>query len=77
VTGVHLVVNEARVLCSDRGTSFWWEFLARRPHEVTTPSIGGSMVAVPCDDREHAEWLRDFLTARGLPASALRIQQGH
>jgi hypothetical protein len=71
-----VVVNEARLLAvGGRACQVWWEFLAYRPHEVTVPSPGGSRVIVPCDDREHAEWLRGWLVGIGVPTSAISLRR--
>jgi hypothetical protein len=37
-------------------------------------TLGGAVVSVKCDDREHAEWLRDTAIRKGIPKSALKVR---
>lgn len=73
-------VNETKLLTyTSRDTANWWAlFRARGPeHRFVTVSPGfiGSTVDVLCDSREHAEWLRDDLIARGVPKAALGLAE--
>lgn len=74
----HLKVNEARVLaCGGPGAGWWADFRLRfdpigRIH-VDLASIGGDLVRVECDDREHADWLRATAQEHGVPAAALKV----
>jgi hypothetical protein len=72
---VELVVNEAKLFAT--ATAGWWTLYRSRGPEyrfrVITASIGGDLVGVACDDREHATWVADALVASGAPRSALRI----
>jgi hypothetical protein len=72
-----LVVNECRVFATNRGADWWVMFRAHQPGRFTdlVVSMAGNMVGVACEDREHAEWLRDHMISVGIPASALRIRK--
>jgi hypothetical protein len=73
----HLKVNEAKILATRGGSSWWLEFRGRFEPigriKVDTVSIGGDMVRVECDDREHAAWLLTTAQQNGVPASALKV----
>jgi hypothetical protein len=74
----HVEVNEAKVLASGRGASWWVEYRMRNEQagriEVLTPSIGGDRVSIACDSTEHARWLAALLCAKGLPISAVAVR---
>lgn len=73
-----LEVNEAKVLATGCGVSWWLEYRARFEPigrvEVITASIGGDRVEVLCDDREHADWLLAHAIGNGIPRSALKVK---
>ena len=70
-------VNEARVLATRQGAGWWiaYRSQAERARRVTvvTPSIGGDLVRVACDDQEDAAWLRDHMADSGIPVTALKV----
>ena len=79
---IALRVEEITALTyTSRETAEWW--IRYRDHGpvarfVPVPVPGrvgfpGQLVDVLCDDREHAEWLRSHMIARGIPRSALKI----
>lgn len=71
-------VNEAKVLASGRGASWWIDYrgVAERSGriEVLTASLGGDRVAIACDTEGHARWLAALLCAKGLPTSAVAVK---
>ncbi|MEW2636434.1 hypothetical protein AB0903_33560 [Streptomyces sp. NPDC048389] len=73
-----LRVNEVMVNCySPREAANWWAlYRAHGPAErftTITAAIPGDLVDVACDDRDHAESLRDDLITRGIPRTALKV----
>ena len=74
----HVEVNEAKVLASGRGASWWLDYrgVAERSGriEVLTPSVGGDRVAIACDTQGHAAWLAALLVSKGLPTSAVAVK---
>ena len=73
-----LEVNEAKVLATGCGVSWWLDYRSRFERieriKILTASIGGDRVEVVCDDREHAEWLRGQAVSKGVPRSALKVR---
>jgi len=72
-----LEVNECKVFATASGTE-WWNLFRNQWHRmdrltVLVSSLGGDIVSVACDDREHAEWLRDTAIANGIHKSALKV----
>jgi|HubBroStandDraft_2_1064218.scaffolds.fasta_scaffold16773_2 hypothetical protein len=73
-------VSEAVIWATQRGADWWTDF--RRRYEpagrvtVVTPSVGGDLVRVACDDAEDAAWLRGHMLAEGIPARAVRTLRG-
>lgn len=76
----HVEVNECRALATQRGADWWIHF--RNYYErmgrirVITASIGGDLVAVACDDQDHATWLRDLVIRQGVSESAVKVRRG-
>jgi hypothetical protein len=74
----HVEVNEAKVLASGRGASWWVDYRLRNEQagriEVLTASVGGDRVAIACDTQGHAAWLAALLVAKGLPTSAVAVK---
>lgn len=74
----HVEVNEAKVLASGRGASWWLDYrgVAERSGRITvvTASVGGDRVAIACDTQGHAAWLAALLVAKGLPTSAVAVK---
>jgi hypothetical protein len=71
-----LEVNETRFHPAARAGDWWSTFRARSKRRITvvTPSIGGDLVRVACDDQEDAVWLRDHMVdAGGIPVTAMQI----
>ena len=69
-------VNEARIFATGGRTDWWSTFRARTRRRITTvtPSVGGDLVRVACDDREDAVWLRDHMVDAGeIPVTAMQI----
>lgn len=67
-----VLVNEARLLAVGLTQAAWWvEYAARRPVVILLGSIGGCLVWVPCDDREHAVWLAALFVENGAPHSSV------
>lgn len=72
-------VNEARILATAQGASWWFEFRHRFEAigriSIITCSIGGDLVSVKCDDVEHATWLVQTAQEHGVPKTALKIKR--
>jgi hypothetical protein len=75
-----LEVNECRVVATDSGNEWWTAFRQVFSNTgritVLSASLGGEVVSVSCDDREHAEWLRETAVRNGIPKSALKVTKG-
>lgn len=73
-----LEVNECRVYATASGSEWWAAFRQcyMRSGRVTvlSTSLGGEVVSVACEDRRHAEWLRDTAVAHGIPLTAVKIR---
>jgi hypothetical protein len=72
-------VIECRVFATGRGAAWWSLFRLRMEPAgritVITPSLGGDIVYVACDDKEHACWLAGHMREHaGIPASAARVR---
>lgn len=77
---IHWVVevNEAKVLVTGRGDSWWASF--RQVHDprrcrTVTASPGGDLVHVAADDEAHADWLRQTMINAGLPTTAVTLRR--
>jgi hypothetical protein len=73
-------VNEVLALTyTSRETANWWVmYRGHGPEQrfvIVSAGFIGDTVDVLCDDREHADWLRDSLIERGIPKAALTITQ--
>lgn len=74
-----VVVNECAVFATHRASDWWmWFRFANRSEqrfEDRIVSLGGNLVAVRCDDREHAEWLAAHMVEfAGIPKSAVKVE---
>jgi hypothetical protein len=74
-----LEVNEARLFSIGGEPLLWWlDYRARYEPigriRVVTASIGGDLLRVRCDDREHADWVLQHALGRGVPRSAMKIK---
>jgi hypothetical protein len=73
-----VVINEARVFATTRGADWWLLFrsahVPQRFRDVVV-SMGGNVVAVSCDNLDHAQWLATEMIAHGMPASAVKVRQ--
>jgi hypothetical protein len=62
-------VNEVGIFATRIGTDWWTSFLLRYTGTDRITWTGmcpqGGIAHVACDDREHAEWLRDHMTGHG------------
>lgn len=72
-------VSECRVLATARGAAWWSLFRLRMEPAgritVITPSLGGDLVHVACDDQEHARWLAGHMHEHaGIPASTAKAR---
>lgn len=71
-------VNECQVFATSQGAAWWSLFLLSSHADRITPvkvSLGGDIVHVACDDKEHAHWLARHMHERaGIPASAARAK---
>lgn len=69
-------VNEIKVFATRTAADWWAMYRLRGPDNrfaVVTATIGGEVVDVACDDREHAEQLLELMVERGVPRTALSI----
>jgi hypothetical protein len=69
-------VNDAHILACGQGASWWFWYRRRcdlggRIH-VENATLGGDIVRVACDDREHAEWLAGYMHKMGVPKSCAK-----
>jgi len=73
-----VVVNECQINATHRASEWWmWFRFANHPSRFTDRviSLGGNLVAVACDDREHAEWLARHMVEFGtVPKSAVKVE---
>lgn len=75
-----VIVNECRVFATRDAADWWSLFRLRGPvsrFRIVTASLGGDLVAVACDDREHADWLSSTLIENGVPKSAITQPRAH
>lgn len=70
-------VRETVVFASTQGADWWTAFLMRYESsgriETIAASLGGNLVSVQCDDKEHAEWLVEHAVSNGIPRTALKV----
>jgi hypothetical protein len=74
-----LEVNEARLFSIGGEPLRWWLDFRHRYEpigrvQIVTASMGGDLLRVKCDDREHAEWLLDHAVQQGIPKSAVKVK---
>lgn len=72
-------VNEVRILACGRGADWWAAWRSRMEPAgritVITPSVGGDLVYVACDSKDHAAQLRSHMTdVAGIPAAAVKVR---
>lgn len=74
-----VLVNECRIFATHRAADWWTWFRYANPSgrfEDRVVSLGGNLVAVACDDREHADWLAAHMVDfAGIPKSAVRVEE--
>lgn len=76
-----LEVNECLVNATAHGSD-WWTWYRHQMRDTTRLTIiqatlGGDVVSVACEDREHALWLRALAIGAGIPRSALKVRVRH
>lgn len=73
-----VVVNECQINATRRAAEWWTWFRYANPSERFESrliSLGGDLVAVACEDREHAEWLARHMVEFGtVPKSAVKVE---
>lgn len=67
-------VNEVAIFATKMGVDWWNLFRSRQEGrmKVIKGSIG-DLVDIRCEDREHADWLADYMIAHGIPKSAIKV----
>jgi hypothetical protein len=72
-------VNECGIFASTVGMDFWFEQILARPvgNRIRWLSMcpSGGVGQIPCEDREEAEFVRDYMVAHGIHAKHVKVKR--
>jgi hypothetical protein len=72
-------VNECGIFASRVGMDFWTDQILARPiaRRIKWLKLGpcGGLAQIPCEDREEAEFVRDYMTAHGVLPNHVKVRR--
>jgi hypothetical protein len=72
-------VNECGIFASRLGMDFWTDQILARPvgRRIKWLKLGpcGGLAQIPCEDKEEAEFVRDYMTAHGISPKHVKVKR--
>jgi hypothetical protein len=72
-------VNECGVFASRAGMDFWTDQILARPiaRRIRWLKLGpcGGLAQLPCEDKEEAEFVRDYMTQHGILPNHVKVRR--